>query len=244
MRRFLIQDPTSPACVEWFAGLCHAITRGVAVTAMVAVACVLLWESQRRVRMTEREDLAELLVVGASVGDPAWWTDALALGAPCDAQSGSGDTALALAAGRGDVVLVTRLIEAGADVAAMSDVGMTPLAMAAMNGRAEVIRVLIDAGAAVDQRIRNDGTALHAAAAQSHHEAAKVLIEHGAAVNARDGEGCTPLIRLAYVGEADCGFAATLIAAGADVRLRNDEGETAYEIAEVQGRRDFVAVFR
>jgi hypothetical protein len=223
VRSFLIKKTTAQPRVELLYDAGRVIARCVTLAAVAGAGSLLLWQS----RVWIRPDEGSLLAV---VADSTRWPQALA----ADTQDEPGDPSLAVAAGSGDMELATRLIESGTDVAAACELEMTPLAMAAMNGHVEMIRLLIDAGADVNQPGRRGTTALHLAASQC--AAAKLLIHLGADVNRRDCEGCTPLMRFAYVGEGDPAFKMLLVAAGTDLRLRNNEGQTADEITEAQGQ--------
>ena len=219
-----------------------ACLRCLALIAFATGGLTLLLQAQQVARVAGNEEVAELLIDGAALGDEAACARALDEGAPVDSRSPNGCTPLMLAAGNGDLRIARRLINAGADVAATSHLGATPLFMAAMSGRLEVMGALLHAGAEVDDRSAFGGTALHAAASQAQRAAAKLLLMHGADVNARDASGLTPLMVLLYIGDADAAFMAELLAAGADASIENVEGLTAHHIAEREGRDDLLAL--
>lgn len=196
---------------------------------------LMLPSAQELARRIVRDEPGQQLLDGATIGDEAIWAEALERGAAVDVRGRSGSTPLVCAADRGDVELARRLILAGADVGVATDDGVTPLSSAAMNGCEEIMRLLLQAGAQVDQPSFRGGTALHAAAAQAQLGAVRLLLARGADVNGRDREGNTPLIAFAYRGECDATLAEDLLLAGADPALADQDGNTAYTIADAEG---------
>ena len=72
-------------------------------------------------------------------------------------------------------------------------------------------------------------TALHQAALDGNLDCANTLVLNGADVNTQDCEGWTPLHAAAIEGHAE--FVRFLLLANADPNIRNDDNETAYDIA-------------
>ena len=73
-------------------------------------------------------------------------------------------------------------------------------------------------------------TALHQSAIDGNLECAKALVTNGANVNSVDCEKWTPLHAAAMTGHAD--LVIFLLQSGADATLKNEDGETAYDIAK------------
>jgi ankyrin repeat protein len=72
-------------------------------------------------------------------------------------------------------------------------------------------------------------TALHQAALDGNLDCANTLVLNGADVNTQDCEGWTPLHAAAIEGHVQ--FVRFLLLANADPNIRNDDNETAYDIA-------------
>jgi ankyrin repeat protein len=151
------------------------------------------------------------------------------------------------AAGRRDAVAaVARLLAAGADPNASvpgrrpsGEVFLsTPLYMAAGHGRLEAARLLLDAGA--DPSLAgSDGatTPLMAAAGKGQLEMLRLLLGRGAAVDAVDPATSHTAFHFACVtNQADC--AEELVRAGCDVGLKDNDGQTGWEMAEARGSKE------
>jgi Ankyrin repeats (3 copies) len=150
-------------------------------------------------------------------------------------------TDLMRAAKNGDPVEVKRLIQNGANVTDRDQDGQTALSFACEGGAGnlEVLRNLVAAGAEVNSVDRAAWTPLHVATATGVRLAClSYLLSHGANPNARNSAGDTPLI-LAADGSQNENDALEacwiLIAAGADVSLKNNKGESALDIAKHGG---------
>lgn len=133
----------------------------------------------------------------------------------------------AAASGRADEV--ERLLKGGAAADEKNAAGLTPLMTAARAGHLEVMRLLIAAGANIN--LFNDEyetCALFQAMAWRNVEAVKVLTDAGADVNLFGKNGFTALMHAAY--KADRSLIKHLVSAGADIRAKNSDGQTALDI--------------
>lgn len=166
-----------------------AIAASVAII-IAAALTVLFIQLDVGKQQNARQLSADLLQASAN-NDLVAAKKALGAGADVNAQqSGTGRTALHVAAGREMSALV---LEAGADVNARDVSGMTPLHQAAANNSNDTLALLLEDGADVNARENFGATPLHFAALANATTTAAVLLEVGADVNARDDNGATPL---------------------------------------------------
>lgn len=117
------------------------------------------------------------------------------------------------------------------DVNAINQAGETPLMLAAIKGRLDWVRTLVQRGALVNEA---GWTALHYAAAGPNEHVVRWLLGQGAEIDARSPNGTTPLMMAA--GYGGLSGAEALIAAGADVMLRNDHQMSAADFARRAGQ--------
>ena len=133
------------------------------------------------------------------------------------------------------------------DPAAMNAVavdGFRPLQLAAFFGQPDAARLLLERGAPVDAVSGNDAglRALHSAVAGRHGEVVALLLEAGADPGPRQQGGFTPLMAAALHGDEP--MVDALLAAGADVTARSDDGRDAAAMAEEGGHPQLVARLR
>ncbi len=119
----------------------------------------------------------------------------LAAGAPRDALTRYGESALCMAAFHGDTATVSALLDAGADPDRHAGRGWLPLHAAAQAGRPDLVRILLAARADPDPSVgENHSPALVLAAATADdEESLRLLVKAGAPLDATDAEGFGPL---------------------------------------------------
>lgn len=174
---------------------------------------------------------------------------------------------------RDDPRQVNQLIARGFDVNTIGPTGVHGLLMAIAAPSPKVLEVLLQApGIQVEQRNANDESALmlaaiggmrdvcvrlialdadvnktgwtplHYAASRGHNDIVRLLLEHYAYVDAESPNLTTPLMMAAMYGSAST--VATLLDADADPRLRNAQGLSALEFAQIAGREDSVKLIK
>lgn len=169
----------------------------------------------------------------------------LQAGADADATDGDGKPPLSFALEHGLDGMAKALLEAGADVNAADGSNATPLVYATWRNRVDVdvIKDLLDRGA--DPNVADDegDTALICAARHAEKEIIELLIARGADVNAQNRIGRTALIALADENE-DAAFAciATLLKAGADPNLQDEDDDTALHYAVARANAKLAAL--
>ena len=127
---------------------------------------------------------------------------------------------------------VTVLLNAGADIGVRDKHGATPLHYASLNGNLEAQEALLQSGADIYARDKDGATPLHYAAFSENPTVSSSLIRYGARVNARDNYNNTPLHDASAKSDPNPEIIKILLAAGADGRLKNLDGATAFDVAE------------
>ena len=151
-------------------------------------------------------------------------------------------SALHMAAVNGNLECVQILLDAGADINAGSPTCPTPLHYALSNNHTECARLLLERGASPDAEPSPGYTPLHEAATASP-ECLNLILGYGVRVNVREEDsGMTPLMKCARYGLPAC--AEILLRHGADPDIRNNEGQTALEIASNRGAIGIVRILK
>jgi ankyrin repeat protein len=112
------------------------------------------------------------------------------------------------------------------------------------NQKDKVIDVLAQRPDAIhwrDPESRNTGLSYAVASGSMAYDVAQILLQCKADVNVQDCAGETPLMNAA--SGASEAYVDLLLAHGADVTLRNNEGKTARDIAEDKGNSWIVKMF-
>jgi hypothetical protein len=106
----------------------------------------------------------------------------------------------------------------------------TPLMKASLQGHSKIVKYLIQKGASSSLADNEGWTSLHNAASRGHTDVASILIVDGEVdCNPRSSSGFTPLMSAASQGHVK--LIQILLDSGADPTIRNDYGETAFDIA-------------
>jgi pectate lyase len=140
----------------------------------------------------------------------------------------------------GDVDKIISLINRGIRVDSW-DGGpcRTALHYAVICGRTEVVNLLLKHGAYINARDTSGCTPLHYAFKNKHYELAEFLIEHDVDVNLSVNERGDTALHSA-VRSSNLRIIELIMTKGADVAVRNDDGQTALDIAMDRGRTKIV----
>jgi ankyrin repeat protein len=171
--------------------------------------------------------------------DPVNLRRAMDQGADLNGLSQHQETALTMALRLGSQRVIRALMaDRRLDVNQANGAGETPLMLAALKGQQEWVRRLLLRGAYVNHP---GWTPLHYAASHASEAAlpmVEALLAHHAYIDAESPNGTTPLMMAAQYGiEA---VVVSLLEAGADASLRNQQGLSALDFAQRADRPDIV----
>jgi ankyrin repeat protein len=153
-----------------------------------------------------------------------------------------------LAAWSGDADKVELLAKHGANLrrrmmlAGIVDV--SPLEMAVSSRDDETIRTLARNGVDINEPNALSITALSFAAMSGESGQVKLLIDLGANVNGSDKFGMTPLLWASLIDHGDYRLIEALVKAGADVKARTKQGESALTLAGKWQQPDVARIFK
>ena len=172
----------------------------------------------------------DALTVAASYrGSAAAMTALLDAGATADPPEAvkARHSPLLFASMSGDIDAVALLLSRGARANPRPNPsGNSPISEAITFGRADVVRALIGAGAKVDLTERTGVNLMHWATITNRAQVIPLLARAGVDINAIDEHGYTPLMYAATIDFGDTATAEALVVAGADKKIRNEDGRT------------------
>lgn len=146
---------------------------------------------------------------------------------------------LLIAAEKGRLLELSNLLGIDASLISFADSdGYTALHRASYGGHKDCIKYLLKYGANIEAKTTDGWTPLHCAARWNNIEVAEYLLERGADINAKSSGGNTPLHLAASNGRYSltCDLVQLLLYhPNCDFRLRNDSGDTAFDIAKRSG---------
>jgi ankyrin repeat protein len=113
----------------------------------------------------------------------------------------------------------------------------SPLMLAALHNQLDLAKALIDKDADVN---KTGWAPLHYAASKGHIEMMNLLLENDAYIDAESPNKTTPLMMAAMYGTV--GAVKTLLEAGADPTLKNEQGLTAIDFAQRVSRAEAASI--
>lgn len=148
----------------------------------------------------------------------------LASGREVNARNAAGDTPLHLAVSERNSDVAAMLLKAGADPNGRNLQGRSPLQLD-LRGDTVLAALLLASGADPNARDNTGGTPLHRAIRHRDPGIAMLFVRAGAELEARDYLGLTPLQWALNTGEVNGPTIHGLLDAGADDRVRDQNGE-------------------
>lgn len=133
------------------------------------------------------------------------------------------------------VQLTSKLVASGADVNAVSEAGETPLSTAIASGQPVIAKFLIDAGADVNAETLGGSYPLIEATKKGYTQLVSQLLLQDAEIDKSDALGRTAII--VAVAQNKIRLVDTLLRAGANPYLRDNDGISAFVLAENAGQR-------
>jgi ankyrin repeat protein len=130
---------------------------------------------------------------------------------------------------KSDAVVSFLLANKATDVDISNKFGETPLMMASIGGNLDLVKTLVIQNKAQVNHI--GWTPLHYASSTGQLEVAQYLISNGAIIDSMSPSNTTPLM-MAVLGGNEV-LIKLLLDKGADLKLRNDQGLTAIDIAYI-----------
>ncbi|MEQ5835580.1 ankyrin repeat domain-containing protein [Marinobacter sp. NFXS9] len=181
-----------------------------------------------------RANQSSPLVSAVMQGDLPAVQDQVAAGASLNQVTADG-TPLTAAATAGHDRIAWYLLQQGADPNLADASGQTPLIAASAEGSQRLVKLMLSAGAGVNASGSDGTTAVAAAAEAGNLSVMRTLLDAGGNVNiAHDGES----VLMHVVRNGDLLMTEVLIAAGADVSYRGEDGDSALSIARQRNLGD------
>ncbi len=181
----------------------------------------------------------EAFFVAVVRDDPVNLRRAVEQGADLNGLSPHQETALTMALRLGSQRVIRALMsDRRLNVNRANGAGETPLMLAALKGQQEWVRRLLLRGAYVNHP---GWTPLHYAASHPSEIAlpmVQMLLDQHAYIDAESPNGTTPLMMAAQYGTES--VVITLLDAGADASLRNEQGLSAHDFARLAERPDIL----
>ncbi len=184
------------------------------------------------------------LHAAAHRGDAAQIAKLAAARADLNARDGNGRTPLHVAAFAKQRGAIQALAKAGADLNLLEGDRYDGVTIASVADDEETLRVLLALGASAKQvTSRYDGTALIAAAHLGHDGVVRQLIAAGAPLDHVNNLHWTAVIESIVLGNGGARHQATLkalIDAGANLQLKDRQGQTPLQLAKSRGYAEMV----
>lgn len=191
-------------------------------------------------------DMTSDLIAAAESGNLDEVKRLVETGAELNAQDDRGRTAVMAATHGNHPAVVEYLLAKGADVNLRDEMSDNPLLYAGAEGLLEIVRICLAAGADTKLTNRYGGIAIIPASERGHVDVVRELLTNSDTnVNHINRLGWTALLEavvLADGGPKHQAIVQLLVDHGADINIRDKNGETALELATRRGLKEIVAI--
>ena len=145
---------------------------------------------------------------------------------------------------RDDTAKIQRLLDQGASLTDTDYEGCPPLALAVRRADIAIAQQMIAKGADVNATCGNGNTPLHEAASHGRLEHVELLLSSGARVDTRGYRKSTAITTAArYSYDKYPAIVVLLKLAGADEKIKDEDGKSAYKIAKEDHREQLLDIF-
>lgn len=181
----------------------------------------------------------ELIIEAVVNKQPEVVASALNKGADVNSTDQSSRSLLLLATQANDVQMAQLLVSHGADVNQQDAIKDSPFLFAGASGSTELVKLFLANGARFDVFNRYNGTALIPACERGHLEVVKLLANtKGFPIDHVNRLGWTALMEAVVLGNGTAKYVAvvqTLVDAGCDINITDEDGVTALQHARNRG---------
>ena len=123
-----------------------------------------------------------------------------------------------------------------------SNAGKTAAMFAASGGHVDVLKAMQRGPSLLDLTAEDGGTPAMSAAAHGFGDVLQLIIDKKCNLNAQDEDGWTALMYAVCAGNVE--NVARLVAAGADVKIKNKDGDDAKKLATGKNKDKLMAALR
>jgi ankyrin repeat protein len=225
------------------------IKSGICASRLIYLGILMAMPLQAQIPPSESEIAAyEGLLAAAAAGDGNRVSKIIQAGTHIEQRDSHGRTPLHVAAFAGHHDVMRKLAAAGADLDALENDRYDIVTIAAVAGDGPTLALSLELGASpANITSIYDGTALIAAAHLGHVKVVEILIEAGAPLDHVNNLGWTAVIEAIVLGDGGRAHTRTLKAlvdAGADINLRDRQGNTPLALATVRGYLEMMKLLR